>query len=84
MVILVPPEAPITERTRPVVESTITVGTIDDKGLFPGTIKFAGLGGTPKPFVMLGEPKSSISLLKIIPVCSEANFAPKLIRISNE
>lgn len=44
----------------------------------PGTIKFAGLGGTPKSFVMLGEPKSSISSLKMTPVCSEANFAPKL------
>lgn len=48
VVILVPPAAPMTKRARPVVELTITVGVIDDMGLFPGLMKFAGLGGNPK------------------------------------
>lgn len=48
MVIFVPPAAPMTERTRPVVELTMTVGVMEDKGLLPGRIKLAGLGGRPK------------------------------------
>lgn len=48
VVIFVPPAAPITNRTWPVVELTIIVGVIDDKGLFPGRMKLAELGGKPK------------------------------------
>ncbi len=48
MVILVPPAAPITERTLPVSELTMMVGVMDDKGRLPGTMKLVGLGGTPK------------------------------------
>lgn len=47
VVILVPPDAPITERTLPVFESTIIVGVILETGRFLGTMKLAGLGGTP-------------------------------------
>jgi hypothetical protein len=48
VVILVPPAAPITERTRPVIELTMMVGVMEDIGRLPGLMKFAGLGGTPK------------------------------------
>ena len=68
-VILVPPAAPTTSRTWPSL--TTIVGTIDDKGLFPGFIKLASDGGIPKAFVILGAEKSSISSFKIIPVDSE-------------
>ena len=78
MVILVPPAAPMTERTCPVSELTTIVGVMDDKGLFPGRIKLAGLGGKPKKFITFGEEKSSNSSFKIIPVSSDMNAAPKL------
>lgn len=35
-------------------------------------------GGTPKPFVMSGELKSSISLLRMIPVDLDITLEPKL------
>jgi hypothetical protein len=38
----------MTERTRFVVELTMIVGVILDRGRLPGRIKFAGLGGSPK------------------------------------
>ena len=78
MVIRVPPAAPMTERTLPVDESTTMVGVMDDRGRLPGRMKLAGLGGTPKKFVVLGDEKSSISLFMMTPVCSEMNPAPKL------
>ena len=78
----VPPAAPITERTVPSVLTTM-VGVMEDKGRLPGLIKFAGLGGTPKAFVTLGEEKSSISSFKMMPVCSDVNPAPKLRNNSN-
>ena len=48
MVILVPPDAPMTKRTRPVDSLTITVGTIDERGLLPGTIKLADINAKIK------------------------------------
>jgi hypothetical protein len=48
VVILVPPAAPMTERTRPVLELTMMVGVMEDMGRLPGRMKLAGLGGTPK------------------------------------
>ena len=80
MVILVPPEAPTTERTLLVVALTMMVGVMEDNGRLPGWIKLAGLGGTPKALVTLGDEKSSISSLRMIPVCSDVNPAPKLVR----
>jgi hypothetical protein len=80
-VIRVPPAAPITVRTLPVDASTTIVGVMDDKGRLPGLMKLAGLGGTPKKFVVLGDEKSSISLFMMMPVCSEMNPAPKLKKI---
>ena len=77
--ILVPPAAPITERTCPF--ATTIVGVILDKGRLPGRIKLAGLGGRPKKLMTLGEAKSSISSLRIIPVSSDINEAPKLEEI---
>lgn len=41
-------------------------------------MKLLGEGGTPKPFVMSGELKSSISLLRIIPVDLDMTLEPKL------
>lgn len=44
----------------------------------PGLMKLFGEGGTPKPLVMNGELKSSISLLRIIPVNLDLTLEPKL------
>jgi hypothetical protein len=51
---------------------------MEDSGLFPGFIKFALEAGTPKEFVVFGVEKSSISLLKRIPVFDPTTFEPKL------
>lgn len=48
VVIFVPPAAPTTIRTLPVVAFTRIVGVIEDSGRFPGWIKLAGLAGSPK------------------------------------
>jgi len=44
----------------------------------PARIKLFGEGGTPKAFVILGAEKSSISLLKMMPVFLDLILAPKL------
>ncbi len=41
-------------------------------------MKLLGEGGMPKPLVMLGDEKSSISSLKITPVCGDITIDPKL------
>ena len=41
-------------------------------------MKLFGEGGTPKPLVMLGAEKSSISSLKITPVCGDITVEPNL------
>ena len=48
VVMVVPPEPPETSLTSPLLLSTITNGTIEDMGRFPGLIKFEGDAGTPK------------------------------------
>lgn len=53
------------------------VGVIDDSGRFPGTMKFAGGGGAAPPVVLIGMEKSSISLLRTIPVVGDIICAPK-------
>lgn len=80
VVILVPPEAPTTNSTCPSESATI-LGHIEDRGLFPGLMKFAAEAGTPKEFTVLGVEKSSISLLNIIPVLFPTTFEPKLKHI---
>ena len=77
MVILVPPAAPMTERTLPLVELTMMVGVMDDKGRLPGSMKLTGLGGTPY-LLTFGVEKSSIASFRIMPVFSEIKPAPKL------
>lgn len=47
VVILVPPEAPTTSLTCP-SEPTTILGHMEDRGLFPGLMKFAADAGTPK------------------------------------
>lgn len=54
-------------------------GHIELNGRLPGRMKFGGDGGRPKPLVILGELKSSISSLKIIPVEFERIIAPNLL-----
>ena len=73
-----PPAAPETILTSPVPSSVIMTGQVEDRGLFKGRIKLLGEGGTPKELVTLGELKSSISLLKMIPVWGDISTAPKL------
>lgn len=73
-----PPDAPDTILTSPVRLSRTIVGHVDDIGLFNGRMKLWGEGGTPKELVTLGELKSSISLLKMMPVLGDITTAPKL------
>lgn len=54
------------------------VGDIELNGRFPGLMKLTGDGGMPKALVILGELKSSISSLNMIPVEFERNIAPNL------
>lgn len=58
---------------------TTIAGLIELNGRLPGRIKFAGDGGSPKALVILGELKSSISSLNIIPVDLERIIAPNLL-----
>jgi len=75
--ILVPPAAPTTKTASPSELTTIN-GLIDDRGIFPGAMKFSGEGGISKALVILGAEKSSISSFKIIPVLIDLTLAPKL------
>lgn len=52
-------------------------GAIEDKGRFPGRIKFAGLGMYPKAFVVFGMLKSFISLFMMTPVSGTMSLLPK-------
>ena len=53
------------------------VGVIEDKGLLPGRTKLGGAGGGVFPELLLGMEKSSISLLRTIPVLGDSIFEPK-------
>ena len=53
------------------------VGVMEDNGLFIGTIKLAGAGGGTLAEALPGIEKSSISLLRNIPVLGDKNCAPK-------
>ena len=77
MVIFVPPAAPMTARTLPLVELTMMVGVMDDKGRLPGSMKLTGLGGTPY-LLTFGVAKSSIASFRMMPVSSDMKPAPKL------
>lgn len=55
---------------------TIT-GVIDDNGLLKGRIKLAGAGGLFPVELLPGMEKSSISLLRTIPVLGDKSCAPK-------
>ena len=73
----VPPAAPVASRTCPSPSST-RVGHMDDIGILPGTMKLLGEAGTPYTLMVPGVEKSSISLLKIMPVLLPTTFDPKL------
>ena len=47
VVILVPPDAPATNTTSPVVLLVKIIGLIEDMGRFPGLMKLLGDGSTP-------------------------------------
>lgn len=53
------------------------MGVMDDKGLFPGWMKLAGAGGGSSAVTFAGMEKSSISLLRMMPVLLDKNLAPK-------
>lgn len=55
---------------------TIT-GVIDDNGLLKERIKLAGAGGAFPAELLPGMEKSSISLLRTIPVVGDKRCAPK-------
>ena len=75
----VPPAAPVARRTFP-ASSRTRVGQVDDIGLLPGAMKLLGEAGTPYEFTVPGVEKSSISLLKMMPVLLPTIFDPKLQR----
>lgn len=77
VVILEPPAAPRTLLMLP-SELIKTEGHIEERGRFPGAMKLAGLGAIPYSLVMLGDEKSSISLLKMIPVFIPRRSLPNL------
>lgn len=52
------------------------MGVIEDKGLLFGLIKLAGAGGSSSGDTSVGVEKSSISLLRIMPVESESTPPP--------
>jgi hypothetical protein len=83
VVIFDPPAAPVTIRTFPEALSTTMAGLMEDKGRFPGLMKLLGDGGRLKSLVMLGDEKSSISSLKMIPVEGDMIPDPKLKRKIN-
>jgi len=56
-----PPAAPVVKKTVPFANSTM-MGQMEDRGRFPGAIKFAGDGSNPKELRRPGCEKSSISL----------------------
>jgi hypothetical protein len=49
---------------------------MEDKGRFPGRMKFASDGASPKKFWVSGMEKSSISLLRRMPVEGETTLEP--------
>ena len=51
---------------------------MEDMVIFPGTMKLEGEAGTPKTLTDPGVEKSSISLLKMIPVLWPRTLEPKL------
>ena len=77
MGIIGPPDPPMTILTSP-SEEMITLGLIEDSGRFHGDMKFADDAGTPKMLVVFGVEKSSISLLKMMPVREPTTFEPNL------
>ena len=58
--------------------SNTMVGVMEESGRFPGAMKLAGEGGTPKEFTIPGVEKSSISLLNMMPVLLPRTLDPKL------
>lgn len=76
-VILDPPAPPIKTSTL-FLSSRIMVGHLDEIGIFCETIKFASAGEMPYEFTMSGNEKSSIPLLRMIPVRRDTILQPKL------
>lgn len=72
----IPPAPPMTILTS-FLSSKTMIGDIDETGLLPGEMKFAGAGKSPSENAA-GIEKSFISLLKIIPVLSDVTYDPKL------
>lgn len=62
-----PPADPAMNTASLFLSSTIS-GHIDESGRLFGAMKFAGDGRNPKPFVLPGVEKSSISSFNMIPV----------------
>ena len=54
------------------------IGQVEDRGRLPGRMKLISDGCKPKALVILGEEKSSISLLRTMPVLVRT-FEPKKV-----
>jgi len=64
--------------------STTIVGVIDERDRFPAASLFASEGGRSNEFLKVGNEKSSIPELRIIPVLGEAMPAPKLKTLADD
>lgn len=53
------------------------MGVLDDNGRLKGQMKLGGAGGAPSPVTFSRMEKSTISLLRTIPVLGERYSAPK-------
>ena len=80
MMICVPPEAPITRRRLPLWASVIITGAMEEKGRAPGWMCWLGEGGKPNEFTAPAMEKSSISLLKMMPVREPTIPEPNLCK----
>jgi hypothetical protein len=67
VIILDPPAAPTVKNSVSLLVCSTITGLIDEKGRFPGAIKFAGEGMKPNALVVFGIEKSFISLFIMSP-----------------
>uniref|UniRef100_A0A7C9CLV6 Uncharacterized protein n=1 Tax=Opuntia streptacantha TaxID=393608 RepID=A0A7C9CLV6_OPUST len=73
-IIFIPPLPPMTPAN--LLSFRTMMGVMEDRGRFPGCMKFAGAGGSCSGLFSVGVEKSSISLLRTIPVEADSTPAP--------
>ena len=66
--IRLPPADPVAKYSEPLERNSTMVGEMEERGLLPGRMKFAGEGMKPNALEEFGMEKSFISLFIITPV----------------